>query len=705
MTESYGDASRQGGDAGPTEGRLMEEDGAVGGISQEAFQRRSLRRANNRSLSELERACIQMLWRRSPSEPIEITLKKAQFPLTATNLSLVLAHLRSAKDALRIFLRFMRENPSFVPEKVLVDALSRFWKHERERFPVFMSILSELRSSSFQMTPRKLTTLLRGFGWGGLVDEVLQLLSNCEASYGFKPDFVHYSCALHTCVSEKRLDIAMQIFDQMKEHGCPPTLDTFQSLISGLLNDKQGATAAAFFEQMHVNKLVSPSELPSRTVSYINIVRELLRSEDLKDVRSFIFKMNDAGFTFDYFTCANVLNVYSVRGLLKEQRELYLELKKKQMIPDADGLHRFMNKHARQCLSQDAQTLLHSLLNTIRMASKKPPDNADIFEEAAMVAGEDGVSPNDIAQAVVEAETAPEEVPSEPVLQSLPSSSNVQLEKEDILILDRIIYGLSVQEKSKDAFALMLHLVEYEGGTVIPGRSTSAIVFDALCWASSWEEGQKCLRMMLGWGYMPDNKIYNLWVQGSAKAGLLNNICDFMNEFCNEDLTLTLTSFNMLVEKLCMDGRLDEAKKLTKDMKKNESEAMDVVSYSKMIQSFAKAGDFDVPRKLLDEMVQLGITPFALPFTPLIQRLCLSGKVDEAIKLIEEIECKGCKPLPSLYTHVVRAYCQANRLQDAFNIMDIMKSKNITPEPQTHKDLFGSCMGTRVLKPAVQAAN
>eukprot|EP00250_Pteridium_aquilinum_P012396 c20702_g1_i1 orf=62-2323(+) len=670
---------------------VAEGEGEEPGLSPAAVRRRSLRKAIPRPLSELERACIQMLWRRNFSEPIEVTLQRAQFPLTAPNLSLVLSHIRSAKDALRLYLCYLRANPTFVPEKALVDMLTRFWKHERERFPVFLSILNDLRSPSCTMTPRRLTTLLRGYGWAGLVDEVLRYLSSCEASYGFKPDFVHYSCALHTCIDERRLDVALQIFDQMKKDDKPPTYDTFQSLISGLLTINQAKDAAMLFEQMLINQLVKPGELPARVVSYVSIVNELLRSENMRHAGVFLLKINDMGFTPDYFTCSNVLNAYPSRGLVQEQHELCGEMKANGLLPNVNGLKRFVNDQSRGSITLATQKLLNALVTTIESVANSGTSND---------AGNPERTPQNDEEAMVEG-------PGSSIgmqLDCTPPSSDGEVDGADFALFDRVIYGLCAQEKPEDAFELMLRMVEDSNCKITPAASTSMILFDGLCWVTKWEEAERTLRMMMEWGHMPDLKVYNTWVQGSCKHDRLENVSDFLNEFAAKgDLVLDAISHNLLVEKLCMAGKLDEAKRVTKDFSSNLG-TPDVVTYSRMIQSFAKAGDFDVPRKLLTEMVEMGITPFALPFTPLVQRLCLAGKIDEALALVDEIETKGCKPLSSLYTLLVSAYCKANRLQDAFNVMDIMKAKGVTPEPQTHKDLFGSCMGTRMLKPAVQAS-
>lgn len=664
-----------------------EAEGQGPGLSEAAMRRRSLRKTIPRPLSDLDRACIQMLWRRNRSEPIEVTLHRAQFPLTAPNLSLVLTHIRSARDALRLFLCYLRANPSFEPGKDLTDALTRFWKHEHERFAVFLAILKDLRVTSCTMTPRRLTTLLRGYGWAGLVDEVLRYLSSCEATYGFKPDFVHYSCALHTCIEEKRLDVAMQIFDQMNKDGKPPTYDTFQALISGLLTINQAKDAALLFEKMLACQLVKPSELPCRVVSYVTIVDELLHSEDARNAGAFLMTINDMGFTPDYFTCSNVLNAYPSRGLMQEQHELYTEMKAKFLVPDADALKRFVNKHGTGSITSAALKLLNALVTTMEHVA---------ISSASNDAGCPANNPQN--------EAGHEKPPSLIAVQSNspPSTNDEEVNAADVLLFDRIIYGLCVHEKPEDAIELMLRMVEIPNYTIVPAATTSSILFDALCWVNKWEEAENFLRMMMKWGHMPDAKIYNTWIQGSCKADRLDNVNEFLNEFNNGDLALDSISHNLVVEKFCLAGMLNEAKKVTKEVKNNLG-TPDVVTYSRMIQSFAKAGDFDVPRKLLMEMVEMGITPFALPFTPLVQRLCLAGKLDEALALVEEIEMKGCKPLSSLYTLIVSAYCKANRLQDAFNVMDIMKVKGVTPEPQTHKDLFGSCMGTRTLKPAVQA--
>ncbi|KAH7427899.1 hypothetical protein KP509_10G065900 [Ceratopteris richardii] len=670
----------------PANGEQAQE---VAGVStyQDGIGLSSLQKSSSRPLSDLESACIQMLWRRNAVEPIEETLKRAEFPLTPANLPFILTHVRSPKDALRSFLCCMRDNPSFVPGKTIISSVGRFWQHERERFPMLMSIIIGLRSSSIQMTPRKLTTLIRGYGWAGLVEDVRYFLGTCEASHGFKPDFIHFISALHNCVVEKRMDTALQIFKQMQESKCLPTRDMFKCLITELLKSKQGIEAAFLFEQMYINEIVKPSEYPSRVVSYIDIVNNLLLSENLVAASAFLLRMNHLGFKFDYFTCSKVLNAYHARGLIHEQHELFVKLNAEAMIPDTESLRRMMKEINGQSLSLDALSLLNSLLTVITESSNKlnslqkdcRDGDTNSMNGAATITNMESCVHNN--QAV------------------LPASIDVNSDKANLMLLDRIIYSLSVQKKSKDAFELMLMLAENTKLIVIPGTATTAVVLDSLCCNSEWEEAGRCLRMMMKWGHVPGSELYNLWVQGSAKAGHLEDVGDFINNFTNDSLVLDLVSHILLVEKFCIAGMLDEAKRAI-DIRNSGKGTLDVVSYNRMIQCFAKVGDFDVPRKLLDEMLRKGLTPFALPFMPLVQKLCFSGKVDAALAFIEEIERKGCRPFPNLYTHVVSAYCKANRLEDAFKVMDSMKAKGITPEPQAHKDLFASCMGTRLLKPA-----
>jgi pentatricopeptide repeat protein len=459
----------------------------------------------------------------------------------------------------------------------------------------------------------------------------------------------------------------------MKKDGKPPTYDTFQSLITGLLDAYKPRDAAMLFEQMLTSDLVKPSELPSRVVSYVTIVNELLSAEDFEGVHTFVLMLNENGFNVDYITCANILKALSRKGQVQALDDVFDEMRSKGLLPDVVKLKELVNNHCKGLVSPDSLKLLSALISTI--------DSIAYFKTS-----EDGKS----VEATPSAEITELEAPS---------LSSTELDTgPDFVLFDQIIRSLCVYEKSEDAYQLMLKMDEY-GESL--SATTSMLLFDAICWASKWEEAELTLRKMMQVGHLPDLKVYNSWVQGSCKADRLENITNFLDEFGHGDLILDALSYNVAVEKLCMAGKLDEAKKLTTETKRNLG-TPDVVIYSRMIQSFAKAGDFEVPRKLLDEMIELGITPFALPFTPLVQKLCISGKMDEAVVLVDEIEAKGCKPLSSLYTIIVSAYCKAQRLQDAFNLTDIMKAKGVTPETQIHKELFGSCMGTRTLRPVVK---
>lgn len=636
---------------------------SVAGRSSQGFRRPfpspipRISAASPSPISQLDRACALVLARKDPFLPIEVALRTANFPLTPVNLSLLLSRLRSSRDALRIFLIFLKSNPNFLPDHALLDAVSRLWIHEKERFPVFLAILLDLRKPHVLMTPRRLTSVLRGYGWAGLVDDVFEFLRSCKESFGFQPDFYHFSCALHSCVEERRMDLALRVFRQMDEDGCPPNFDTFHSMIAGFLRFKQPDEAASLFVDMVKRRILCPDALPPKAISYITMVEALVSSGQLEQARNLVLGMTENGFKPDCITCTSVLKAFSHKGEVNAVDELYDEMRAKDLLPVVSDFKNFIACHCHEDISPETQKILNAMVSTFDSVTYfRASDNEEILHT----------------------------------------------EKEDcidVASFDHVIYSLCVFEKPADAYQLMLKMTQRSG---VLAETSSTFLFDALCTSSMWVEAEHVLRMMMEWKHMPNQKVFNHWIQGHCKAGHVEEVCNFLDKSNNGRLSLDDMSYNVVVDKLCLGGKLEEAKRFSREVKRNLG-TPDVVTYSRMIHSFAKAGDFEVPRKLLSEMVEMGLSPFAQPFTPLVLRLCNDGKMDVALSFVDEIEAKGCKPLSSLYTAIVTAYCNAKRLPEAFRAIDNMKSKGITPEVQAHKVLFEGCMVARKPKPSDEA--
>ncbi|MCO5577849.1 hypothetical protein L7F22_031684 [Adiantum nelumboides] len=187
---------------------------------------------------------------------IEESLGKLPFLLTSEHVFHTITRLSDRKQALRFFIWFNQHKPCILhcnhglqkadgmhsacnvhghdevkaSIALTYEAKTRcvmieMWGHEKQ-FPAFLSVLDVYtRRSRASISPAQFNLLFKGFGWAGMSDAGLgafqnMKIFNCEASA------MHYNCLLGVLIKENCLDVALDLYKQMKAVGISPTLHT-----------------------------------------------------------------------------------------------------------------------------------------------------------------------------------------------------------------------------------------------------------------------------------------------------------------------------------------------------------------------------------------------------------------------------------------------------------------------------------------------
>ncbi|KAK2973059.1 hypothetical protein RJ640_017281 [Escallonia rubra] len=147
------------------------------------------------------------------------------------------------------------------------------------------------------------------------------------------------------------------------------------------------------------------------------------------------------------------------------------------------------------------------------------------------------------------------------------------------------------------------------------------------------------------------------------------------NEFFPDELICDL-----LIKGWCVDGKLDEARRLAEEMYRGGFE-IGIVAYNAILDCVCKLCREKDPfrmqtevEKVLIDMDVAGVPRDTETFNVLITNLCKIRKTEDAIGLFERMGEWGCCPNETTFLVLIRSLYQAARIGEGDEMIDRMKS-------------------------------
>lgn len=131
---------------------------------------------------------------------------------------------------------------------------------------------------------------------------------------------------------------------------------------------------------------------------------------------------------------------------------------------------------------------------------------------------------------------------------------------------------------------------------------------------------------------------------------------DFYKEILEYGYPPSLYFFNVLMSKLCKEGKMVEARSVSTEMWKRNLRPS-VVSFNILINGYCRLGDMDAGYRLKREMEERGILPDVYAYSALINGLCKNFWIRDANELFNEICVKGLVPNVVIFTTLINGYC------------------------------------------------
>lgn len=147
-------------------------------------------------------------------------------------------------------------------------------------------------------------------------------------------------------------------------------------------------------------------------------------------------------------------------------------------------------------------------------------------------------------------------------------------------------------------------------------------------------------------------------------------------------------TFNIFIHGWCKANRVDEAHWTIQEMKGHGCRPC-VISYSTIIQFYCQQTDFKHVYELFDEMQAQGCPPNTVTYTTVMSSLSRLEKFEEALQVADRMRAAGCKPDTLFYNCLIHTLGQARRRTEAVRVFEKEMAKNgVFPNVSTYNTMI-----------------
>lgn len=218
------------------------------------------------------------------------------------------------------------------------------------------------------------------------------------------------------------------------------------------------------------------------------------------------------------------------------------------------------------------------------------------------------------------------------------------------------------------------------GGKGVVGVKTFASSIDRLIRAGRPAQAVTFFEKMEGdYGIARDRESLNLLVTKLCENGNANYAEKMVKSLANEFFPDQYTC-DMLIKGWCVDGKLEEARRLAREMYRGGFE-IGTVAYNAILDCVCKLCRVKDPFKLQSEaesilvdMDAAGVPRNTETFNILISNLCKLRRTEDAMQLFFRMGEWGCSPDETTFVVLTRSLYKAARVGEGDEMIDRMKS-------------------------------
>ncbi|PON79580.1 Pentatricopeptide repeat [Trema orientale] len=159
-----------------------------------------------------------------------------------------------------------------------------------------------------------------------------------------------------------------------------------------------------------------------------------------------------------------------------------------------------------------------------------------------------------------------------------------------------------------------------------------------------------------------------------------------------------INAFNLLLDALCKCSLVVDAEGMFKRVKRKVKP--DANTYNILFFGWCRVRNPKRAIRLLEEMIEIGLTPDNFTYIAAIDAFCRAGMVTEAVELFEFMRTSGStmsSPTAKTYAIMIVALVKNDRMEECFKYLEHMINSGCLPDVTTYKELIeGICLAGKI---------
>ncbi|XP_058225745.1 pentatricopeptide repeat-containing protein At3g61520, mitochondrial [Rhododendron vialii] len=486
-------------------------------------------------------------------------------------------------------------NGRSVSEEEIVGLVSKFGEHR-----VFPS-------------PVRLTQLITKLCRSGKIDRAWDVLHEVMNAAG---DVQAPTCnALLTGLGRNRDFPRMnKLLAEMKENGVQPDVITFGILLNHLCKFRRVDEALEVFEKMSGGSGSEGFSVTPDTILYNTLIDGFCKVGRQEKGLVLVEQMRSHGCEPNTVTYNCLIDGFCKAGEIDKARELFDVMNKEGMLPNVITLNSLVGGMCKHGRINSAMEFFNE------MQGKGLKGNAITY--TALI--NDFCNVNNIDKA----------------MELFNDMSKVEC-SPDAIVYYTLIAGLTQAGRLDDAS--FIASVMKKNGFCLDVLSYN-ILIGGFCRKNKLDKAYGMLKEMDQAGVKPDGVTFNTLISYFSKVGDFSTAHKFLRKMVDEGLMPSVVTYGALIHAYCLVGNLDDAMKLFREMSSGSRVPPNTVIFNMLIDSLCKNKKVEVALSLMDDMKDKGVRPNTNTFNAMLKGLQDINWLEKAFELMNQMTEQACNP-------------------------------------------------------------
>lgn len=143
--------------------------------------------------------------------------------------------------------------------------------------------------------------------------------------------------------------------------------------------------------------------------------------------------------------------------------------------------------------------------------------------------------------------------------------------------------------------------------------------------------------------------------------------------------TMNVVDYSKVVDSLCKGGHIDKALDLC-SFAKRKGIALSIITYNSVINGLCRQGCFIEAFRLFNSLEKIDVFPSEITYATLIDSLSKEGYLLDARKLFDSMVLKGLNPNTRVYNSLIDIYCKQGQIEEALKLLLEMEVRQLKPD-------------------------